>query len=60
MNIYPVLSNQEEVVGKQLVDIAFTIHKALGQDYWKVYTKSAFAMNCARETYHSPDKKWLK
>lgn len=30
MNTYPALSNQQELIGKQLVNIAFAIHKALG------------------------------
>ncbi|MBX2921736.1 MAG: GxxExxY protein [Chitinophagaceae bacterium] len=30
MNTYQALSNEEELLGKQLVNIAFTIHKTLG------------------------------
>jgi hypothetical protein len=32
------LSDKEEYLAKQIVDIAIKIHKELGRDYWKAFT----------------------
>jgi len=43
--MYPKLTEQEEYLAKQIVDIAFKIHKTLGPAYLKVFMQNVSAMN---------------
>ena len=50
MNIYPVLSDQEELIGKQLVNIAFAIHKALGPGLLESVYEKCFCHELRRKS----------
>lgn len=45
------MNEHKEWLGKQAVDIAYHLHKALGQGYLKKYMKHVSLMNCRKEIF---------
>jgi len=55
--MYAPLTDYEEYLANQVVDIAVKIHKTLGPAYWKVYMKHAFFMSYLVEIFIVKGKK---
>ena len=54
--MYTTLTEKEELLGKEIVNAAYKVHRELGRDYWKKFMKFVFVMNCKREGYRVKDK----